>query len=219
TRVVVDVVAGTSAGGINGVYLAKALAHDRSQDGLRDLWFTRGDMNQLLLGPRWLTWKIRLPLLLPLGLKRSPVRGGAMANWLYQALEGMDAEPDEQDALPSLMPAGNALELFVTITDFYGYQREVPISTPTLVHDSRHRHALTFGYQVDGDDQFEREWNGALAFAARTTSSFPGVFPPVSFEAFRRWVPDADLSRLEKRGFRLYALAGADPKTTQLVDG
>lgn len=51
TRAVFDVISGTSAGGINGVYLAKALAHNRSQDSLRDLWFQRGDVNQLLIGP------------------------------------------------------------------------------------------------------------------------------------------------------------------------
>ena len=51
TRVVVDVVAGTSAGGINGVYLSKALAHNRSQDSLRDLWLDRGDIKVLLRGP------------------------------------------------------------------------------------------------------------------------------------------------------------------------
>ena len=50
TRVVVDVVAGTSAGGINGVYLAKALAHNRSQDALRGLWLTKGDIKKLLRG-------------------------------------------------------------------------------------------------------------------------------------------------------------------------
>ena len=44
TRVVVDVIAGTSAGGINGVYLAKALAHNRSQDALRELWLDKGDI-------------------------------------------------------------------------------------------------------------------------------------------------------------------------------
>ena len=51
TRVVVDVVAGTSAGGINGVCLAKALAHDLSLDGFRDLWFERGDIDGLLAAP------------------------------------------------------------------------------------------------------------------------------------------------------------------------
>ena len=55
-----DVIAGTSAGGINGIYLAKAIAGNRSQDSLRDLWFNRGDMNELVIGPRRL-----LPMLRP----------------------------------------------------------------------------------------------------------------------------------------------------------
>ena len=48
TRVVVDIVAGTSAGGINGIILAKALAHDLPQDALRDVWLERGDVKQLM---------------------------------------------------------------------------------------------------------------------------------------------------------------------------
>src|SRR3954451_20221213 len=44
TRVVVDVIAGTSAGGINGVVLAKALACDASQRALRDVWLDQGDI-------------------------------------------------------------------------------------------------------------------------------------------------------------------------------
>ena len=70
TRVVVDVVAGTSAGGINGIYLTKAIAHNLSQDALRDLWFDRGDMSQLLLLPTWLPVKLRFFLLLPRALKQ-----------------------------------------------------------------------------------------------------------------------------------------------------
>ena len=52
TRVVVDVISGTSAGGINGVFLAKAIAHDLSQKSLRDLWFEEADIGKLLTGPR-----------------------------------------------------------------------------------------------------------------------------------------------------------------------
>src|SRR6266545_5296921 len=81
TRVVVDVVAGTSAGGINGIYLSKAIAHNLSQDALRDLWFERGDMRQLLLLPTWLPLKLRAFLLLPRALRRSPLRGKEMAQW------------------------------------------------------------------------------------------------------------------------------------------
>jgi patatin-related protein len=219
TRVVIDVIAGTSAGGINGVYLAKALAHNRSQDALRDLWFQRGDINQLLIGPGSVPWQVRLPLLLPLALKRSPLRGDAMARWLFQALEDMDATPQTPNDLESLVPEGDLLELFVSITDFYGYDRQVPITEPTLVHDRRHRHALTFQYRTGGPDNFGPEDNGGLAFAARTTSSFPGVFPPVSFAAFRKWVPKAQTDEFARRCFRLYVLAQGDPAKTQFVDG
>ena len=54
TRLVVDVISGTSAGGINGVFLAKAIAHDLSQQSLRDLWFEEADIAKLLAGPRLL---------------------------------------------------------------------------------------------------------------------------------------------------------------------
>ena len=50
TRVVVDVISGTSAGGINGVFLAKAVAHDLSQQSLRDLWFKEADISKLAIG-------------------------------------------------------------------------------------------------------------------------------------------------------------------------
>ena len=219
TRVVVDVIAGTSAGGINGVYLAKALAHNRSQDALRDLWFARGDVNQLLKGPRFLPWWVRLPFLLPLALKRSIVRGDAMAQWLFAALEGMDASSREPDDVESLVPEGSLLELFVTIADFYGYDRQLLIAEPKLVHDRRHRHALVFRYRSGGSDNFRLEDNGGLAFAARTTSSFPGAFPPVSFAAFRTWVPEAQIDEFARRSFRLYELAQGDPAKTQFVDG
>src|SRR6478735_1782883 len=74
-RVVVDVIAGTSAGGINGIFLGKALAGNRSQDALRDVWFDDGDMNQLVIGPRKVlgipvSWKAKIPLLLKTALKR-----------------------------------------------------------------------------------------------------------------------------------------------------
>src|SRR5207237_2700190 len=37
-RVVVDIIAGASAGGINGTMLARALSHDLPMNALRDLW-------------------------------------------------------------------------------------------------------------------------------------------------------------------------------------
>ena len=88
TRVVVDVVAGTSAGGINGVYLSKALAHNRSQDSLRDLWLERGDIKVLLRGPRWLPAFLKVPLLLAGAVKKPLLKGDAIAQWMFAGASG-----------------------------------------------------------------------------------------------------------------------------------
>src|SRR6204780_868695 len=54
--VVLDIIAGTSAGGINGVCLARALAQGRSLNGFRQLWIDAGDMEDLLAGHAMFPW-------------------------------------------------------------------------------------------------------------------------------------------------------------------
>lgn len=221
TRVVVDVIAGTSAGGINGVYLAKALAHNRSQEQLRDLWLERGDIQQLLRGPRFLPIWLKVPWLLWRAKRQAPLRGDAMSVWLFDALEDMDRGGSDPPKVESLMPDRHLLQLFVTMTDFYGYNRQVVIDDPRLVHDRRHRHVLEFRYDGAGDDHFAREQNGALAFAARATSCFPGAFPPVGLDAFAGYLRerDVDLSGMETTFFRPYGLSNADARDTYFIDG
>jgi len=223
TRVLVDVIAGTSAGGINGICLAKALAHDLSQEGFRDLWFEHGDIDQLLAAPGFLPRRLKVGWVAARALKRAPLRGDLMARWVYDAFAAMDKKEGREPVLPSLLPARHLLELFVTVTDFYGYGRQVPYADPNPIHDTRHRHLLAFRYGGDdGRDDFGSEWNGALTFAARTTSCIPGVFPPVSFDQLKKWLGDrrpVDMAKLEKRFFRLYELAKFPAGWTWFVDG
>src|SRR5436190_8869264 len=47
-RVIVDIIAGASAGGINGTMLARALCHDLPMGKLRDLWLDNADVAVLL---------------------------------------------------------------------------------------------------------------------------------------------------------------------------
>ena len=47
----VDVVSGTSAGGVNGALLAAAVARRRSLDGLRNLWVKVASFDKLLRSP------------------------------------------------------------------------------------------------------------------------------------------------------------------------
>ena len=52
TRVVIDIISGTSAGGINGVSLARALAKDGDLSPIRELWMDHADIEKLL-EPGW----------------------------------------------------------------------------------------------------------------------------------------------------------------------
>ena len=224
TRVVVDVIAGTSAGGINGVCLAKALAHNLPQEEFRNLWFERGDIDGLLAAPRWLPSRMLKGLYVAArALKQAPLRGDLMARWIYDAFHRMDEKGQTPASLPTLLPDRHKLELFVTVTDFYGYGRQVPYADPNPIHDRRHRHLLAFRFGGDDRrDDFDHDANGALTFAARTTSSIPGVFPPVSFEALKGWLGEdrpVDFGRFEQRFFRLYELAKFKPDSTWFVDG
>ena len=220
TRVVVDVVAGTSAGGINGVYLSKALAHNRSQDALRDLWLERGDIKVLLRGPAWLPTLLKVPLLLAGAVKKPVLKGDAIARWMYDALRDMDRAGSQPAELETLMPPSHPLELFVTVTDFHGYRRDVPIADPKLIGERAHRHVLSFRLG-GGVDQFDEAHNGALAFSARTTMSFPGAFPPISLASFQSAVANeaGDVSPMLPELFRIYELADADPRATFFIDG
>ena len=62
-RVVVDIIAGASAGGINATMLARALSHDLPMDKLRALWLDNADVT-VLLAPEakaraWSKWLLK----------------------------------------------------------------------------------------------------------------------------------------------------------------
>ena len=231
-RVVVDIISGTSAGGINGICLAKALAHNLSQDGLTRLWLEKGDIGLLWRGATWVPLKLRMvrfaaSLLLPWTV-HPPLQGDSIRQWLLDAFKEMDhSQPAKRN---SLMPDDHLLELFVPITDFHGYEREVLLDDPKLIYDRVHRHVLEFRYQRSSQshasaDDFGPEHNHALAFAARTTSSFPGAFPPVSLREFTqqgavpRVVP-APQAQLKLEPFAsLFRAYEAPPYETYFVDG
>ena len=222
TRVVVDIVAGTSAGGINGIILAKALAHDLPQDALRDVWLGRGDIKQLMANraaravpflalkfATWGAWSL-------LTRAKPPLDGDRMFKWIHGALEEMDAAGGNG---ASLMPPMHRLELYVTVTDFNGYNRRVPTYDPRRVSDLRHRHALVFTYGPERD-QLDETYNAELAFAARATSCFPGAFPPINIANIAHNVPGWDGAERFKREFwSIYPLSDANVEDTHFVDG
>lgn len=239
TRVVVDVIAGTSAGGINGICLAKALANNLSQDALKTLWIEHGDIGGLVpdsnpkrfVGAlsKWLgasderAWQVGAGWQL---LRRKPVLNGEqMSRWLYDAFKRMDATPG---ATGTLVPDDLALELFVPMTDFHGYEREFPIESPAFIRDRTHRHVMAFRRDAS-NSHFTAKYNHALAFAARATSSFPAAFEPITFEAYGGAVDEAepeahhkahaDLGGCANDFFKAYEANHADGSKAYFVDG
>lgn len=254
-RVIVDIIAGASAGGINGTLLARALAHDLPLDPLRDLWLRNADVTELLapearartiwskgflhpvimgLAAAGMLEEVResearqkLSLFVRSRWFKPPFDGRRMSLFMYDAVTAM-GEPARQGA--SLLPAGHELELFVTVTDHYGYQHLVECHDPPLLREREHRHTLRFAYRQRQNGEIESDFGladaPALAFAARATSSFPGAFPPAQIAEMERvlkerglsW-PEPERDRFIGRNFEPYAQAGADPRDACFVDG
>lgn len=220
-RVVVDIITGTSAGGINGIFLAKALSGNHSLDGLRKLWFENGDIQVLLEGWRRVPWKLRL---VPMMVRRRkpPLRGADMSRWLHGALHDMNGSEVLRN-VHSLLPEDHALDLYVPITDFHGYEREIPLYDPHFVRDRTHRHVMHFRHverRDRSDSHFTPDHDHVLAFSARATSSFPGAFPPVSFADYAAALKiDRATAFPAEPFFPLYALANFAPEHTQFIDG
>jgi patatin-related protein len=251
-RVIVDIISGASAGGINGAMLGRALSHDLPMNPLRDLWLKNADIN-VLLAPgaragnlsKWflkpLIWmaaatgqiaafknlevRQKLSLFLRSRWFKPPLDGPMMARLMY---EGVASMGEAKDNRASLVPTGLSLDLFIALTDFHGYPQLVQIHDPPLINELEHRHILHFEYrrhpsgQVESD--FELDNAGALAFAARATSSFPGAFPParivemdeVLAERNARWPRRAEFVA---NSFPDHIRADIDPTAASFIDG
>jgi patatin-related protein len=250
-RVIVDIVAGASAGGINGAMLARGISHDLRMEKLRDLWLDKADIGELLSAEakakRWSKWFLRplfwgamaarlesvrdrevranLSMFVRSRWFKPPLDGLRMSGLMYDAVTAMGT-PASPTA--SLLPSGQDLDLFVTVTDFFGSQELVPIHDPPIIHDREHRHLLRFKYRRSAagevDSDFDIDNAPALAFAARATSSFPGAFPPAQVLEIDRLVAERG-ANWPRRGafiaenFGHYIRAGRDPATAPLIDG
>ena len=178
TRFVVDIVSGTSAGGINGVFLAKALANGQDIKSLEGLWIEQGEIQRLIYDQK----SLEPPLVLQ-DPPPSLLNSQRMYLQLLKALDGMD---DQGTAERS--PYIDELDLFVTSTDMLGVTLPLRLADG-VVCERRHKNVLHFAYskrEVSGDDDdrndFEPDNNPFLAYAARCTSAFPFAFEPMRLE-------------------------------------
>jgi patatin-related protein len=178
TRFVVDIVSGTSAGGINGVFLAKALANGQDIKSLEGLWIEQGEIQRLIYDKKSLEDRLELEDPPP-----SLLNSQRMYLELLKALDGMD-----DDGVAKRSPYIDELDLFVTATDMRGVTLPLRLADG-VVCERRHRNVLHFAYskrEVSGDDDdrndFEPGNNPFLAYAARCTSAFPFAFQPMRLD-------------------------------------
>jgi patatin-related protein len=181
-RFVIDVISGSSAGGINGVYLAKALANRQEIKALEAMWVAEGDI-AMLLNDRGSLEGLRQRVR-PMGPPRSLLNGRRMYRKLLEALDGMDGEVEFRRSTPSTVsPYADQIDLYVTTTDLQGLLLPLRIANG-MVMEKRHRNIFHFRYATEGIrgdqvNEFHAGNNPFLAFAARCTSSFPFAFEPM----------------------------------------
>ncbi len=205
-RVLVDILAGASAGGINAIFLAEAIASGRSLDPLTELWLENADVDRLLDQEVSAVSRVAKAAAVPLAWLLSAKRGGAVeqtveaghrdeirgklanfvrARWFAPPFSGsvftgmlLDAfdAMARQPAGPPLLPRYQPLDLFVTVTDFHGYPERLPLNSPPEATEREHR--LTLSFRDSGGAERRLAGTPELVFAARATASFPGAFPP-----------------------------------------
>ncbi|MDX6513997.1 MAG: hypothetical protein QOE36_3501, partial [Gaiellaceae bacterium] len=170
-EVVVDVIAGASAGGINGVLLGAAIFNDKPLEDLRETWIELGDFRRLLRSPSFPN-----PPSLMQGDDEVLVK---LKEVLGQAYKGFEHGPARD------------LFVYVTATDLFGYTADYVDSTGRSFEERDHRRVFRFEHKGQQEDPPPRErrnvmrdaiWLGdpdakeLLARAARSSSSFPVAF-------------------------------------------
>ena len=205
-RVLADIVAGASAGGINGIFLSQAIATGQSLDPLTDLWLEDADVDRLVdpqakmstrFSKIWATpivWAFANQQGADWDDDLDPETRGEIHDKLTRFIRGRWFEPpfggevfsrlllkafDAMASLPvgpRLLPDEQPLDLFVTVTDFRGHPEALRLHSPPVIAETEHR--LTFPFRdAPGDPATLGDVND-LVFAARATASFPGAFPP-----------------------------------------
>ncbi len=249
-RVMVDIVAGASAGGINGVFLAQAVTSGQSLDPLTDLWLEIADVEALLnpdhgpshrLAKIWalpIAWMVagrdadidqtvepaaraevraKLERFVRSRWFEPPFGGKQLLHMMLDALEAMQAAP----AGPRLLPDGQPLDLFVTVTDFRGHPERLRLNSPPEVVETEHR--LVFSFSDHGSATGPLADHAELAFAARATSSFPGAFPPATVAEVDAVLAERNREWPGRAAFLEHALprqfAAGVAETAPLIDG
>lgn len=190
-ELVIDILAGASAGGINGALLGAVITKRRElrPKFLRDRWLTLGDLSTLLR---------------PVNEAQptSLMRGDYFVDELEKTLRAVTGEGDNKDGwLDNTEPSHDGLvagevALDIQATNVVGTQRGFSDQWGQTLYAREYRAPLRFRQP----DDFTSD---ALTAAARASASFPAAFEPAAlmnksarlggFPGVKRWAIDGGL--------------------------
>ncbi len=217
-RILADIIAGASAGGINGIFLAQAITTGQSLDPLTAMWLDKADVDALLDPEARAPSRISKLWASPIAWAFAGRQGDTWddgldpsareeihtkltrfvrSRWFEPPFGGPEFDTlllNAFDAMatgragPRLLPDEQPLDLFVTVTDFNGHPENLPIHSPPMIIETEHRLTLAFRDDPGVPDQLGDA--AELVFAARATASFPGAFPPFTVGELDRVLKD-----------------------------
>jgi patatin-related protein len=233
-RVLVDIIAGASAGGINGVFLGQAIATGQSLEPLTDLWLENADVETLVDPDARPLSRFSKIWAVPIAWLIAGRRGGTVertverpgrdevkrklsnfvrARWFAPPFGGETFAHlllDAFDAMakapagPPLLPPEQPLDLFVTVTDFHGHPERLRLNSPAEVVETEHRLILSFSDRRTSPRDIGDV--AELTLAARATASFPGAFPPFTVEELDRVLAERGRAWPGRDGFLARAM-------------
>lgn len=157
-RIVVDAVAGTSAGGVNGAAMFKAIVQGADASVLNDVWLNDADIKNLQGEPDRMPWYLRtaenlLRIFPTLKKLRKNLHEQTALEWtwirdtVYTLLTTEDTQKtplkgdffttiiaaslrrmSETQKSDPLLPTRGTFDLFLTRTDLHGWPRHLPVS-------------------------------------------------------------------------------------------
>lgn len=177
SEIAVDIVSGTSAGGINGIFLGYALANGKDFGVMADLWRNHGDISRLLRDPERLDGQERYSVLNSEGYYHPRLEEA------FELMDGTDYVGAGDDPSPL-----RELDLFVTGTDvdgniytlFDNSGHAIDVKDHRAVFQLKHRYGRRHPFAHDANDpNAARASYRALATLSRLTSCFPAAFASV----------------------------------------
>jgi patatin-related protein len=230
-RVVLDVIAGASAGAINGLMLAKAIVDDSLIDAQTAHWLTDADIEHLSRHTsRWKKWYLypllrilffwlprdigadaetreKLARLLRSSWFTPPLSGARLAQLFFDAYDSM---AKTKRAGSTLLPPGQRLDVYASVTDLAGYPLKLRLHDELVAREKEHAAYCRLSHVATEEGARTSDFRDGnvpgLVWAARASSSYAGAFAPFHHSEMRQILLDRQQSWDNEQRFLHYNL-------------